>query len=110
MLLELVPVSTIYGGAIFFSGDHTHALLEAYGEWTRSLPESISTALKLLRLPPMPGVPEPLQGKLTVQLVVAHVGDSAEGERLVEPMRRVAPAIIDTVQEMPYSQIDSIHR
>lgn len=109
MSMELVSVSTIYGGCMYFEGAHAQRLLEAYREWTRSLPESITTALKLLRLPPMAEVPEPLRAKVTVQLVVAHVGDLAEGEKLVRSMREVAPAIFDEVRQMPYSEVDAIH-
>jgi FAD/FMN-containing dehydrogenase len=106
---ELLPVSRIYGGNIFWDGDHAAALLKAYRTWSAGLPESITVALKLLRLPPLPEIPEPLRGHLTVQLVVAHVGDPAEGEALLEPMRLVAPSLMDSVRDMPYAQIDSVH-
>jgi hypothetical protein len=55
-------------------------------------------------------VPPPLQGRLTVHLIVAYVGDPAEGERLLQPMRDVAPAIIENVREMPYTEWDTIHQ
>jgi FAD/FMN-containing dehydrogenase len=109
MTVELLPVSRIYGGSIFWDGQHSASLLQAYRTWTATLPESITTALKLLRLPPLPDVPEPLRGRLTVQLVVAHVGDRAEGEMLLEPMRSVAPSLLDSVRELPYTEVDSVH-
>jgi FAD/FMN-containing dehydrogenase len=109
MTVELLPVSRIYGGSIFWDGEHAAALLDAYRIWTPTLPDGMTVALKLLRLPPLPEVPEPLRGRLTVQLVVAYVGDPAEGELLLKPMRSVAPALMDSVRDMPYTEIDSVH-
>jgi hypothetical protein len=109
MTIELVSVSDIYGGSIYWDGQHAASLLRAYRTWTATLPESMTVALKLLRLPPLPDVPELLRGRLSVQLVVAQVGDPAEGEALLQPMRSVAPALMDSVREMPYTDVDSIH-
>ena len=56
----------------------------------------------------MPEVPEPLRGKFVVHLRVVYVGDTAEGERLVAPMRSAAPVMIDEVRDMPYTEVGSI--
>ena len=109
MTIELVPVASIYGGCVFFDGQHAERLFQAYREWAPTLPSATTSAIKLLRLPPLPDIPEPLAEKLTVQLVVAHVGDEAEGRHLVEPMRAVAPAIIDDIQQRPYTEADLLH-
>lgn len=106
---ELVPVAEVFGGAVFVDGSHAAAMLAAYRSWTATLPDTMTTALKFLRLPPLPDVPEPLRSRFTVQLAVAHVGDPREGERLVAPMRAVAPAIIDELRVMAYPEIDSVH-
>lgn len=107
--MELVPVSTIYGGSVFFDGEHAERLFHAYQEWAPALPDEMTTAIKLLRLPPLPEIPEPLRGRPTVQLVVAHAGDQAEGTRLVEPMRAAAPALIDDILQRPYTEADLLH-
>ena len=39
----------------------------------------------------------------------AYLGDDAEGERLLAPMRDVAPPMIDMVGRMPYAELDRIH-
>lgn len=109
MTMELMPLSEIYGGSIFFDGQHAARLLDAYRTWAPSLPDATTTTFKLLRLPPLPGVPEPLREKLTVQLVVAHAGSEAEGAGLVEPMRAVAPGIIDDIRQRPYREADQLH-
>lgn len=109
LTMELVPVSTIYGGCVFYDGAHARELLHAYRDWTAGLPDSVTSALKLLRLPPMDAVPEPLRDRLTVQLVVAHVGDPLEGERLAAPMVSAAPALLGGLRPMPYREVDALH-
>ncbi len=108
--VDLVPVSRLYGGGVFFPGEHAPELLRAYRDWSAGLDEQTNTSIALLRLPPVPDIPEPLRGQFVVHLRVVHLGDAETGERLVAPMRAVAPAIVDLVGEMPYTAIDSVHQ
>ena len=80
-----------------------------FAEWVDTLPDEFSASIRLLRLPPLPEVPEPLRGQFTVHLRIAYLGDDAEGERLLAPMRAVAPPMIDMVGRMPYAELDRIH-
>jgi FAD/FMN-containing dehydrogenase len=108
--VDLVPVSRLYGGGIFFDGEHAPELLRAYRDWSAGLDEQTNSSIGLLRLPPIPDIPEPLRGRFVVHLRVVHLGGTQTGERLVAPMRAVAPAIIDLVGDMPYTAIDSVHQ
>lgn len=107
--LDLMPVASLYGGGIFYSGEDAAAVLHAWRAWALELPEETTTSVALLRLPDGEAVPPPLRGRLTVHLRVAHCGDPADGARLVEPMRAVAPALVDTLRELPFTEVDSIH-
>ena len=109
MTIGLVPVSTVYGGGIFYAADDVSAVLHAYLDWAAAMPEQMSTSIAILRLPPAPQLPEPIRGRTVAHLRVCHVGNPGEGRRLVAPMRGVAPALIDHVQEMPYTAVDAIH-
>ncbi len=106
---DLVPVAGLHGGAVFFPGSAAHDLLHAYRQWTPSLPEETTTSIAILRMPPDPAVPEPLRGQTVVHLRFAHLGPAEEGASLLAPMRAVAPASIDTVADMPFAAVDSIH-
>jgi FAD/FMN-containing dehydrogenase len=109
MELELFDISELYGGAIFWPGALAPTLLTVFAEWVETLPPEFSASIGLLRLPPLPDVPPPLAGQFTVHLRVAYLGDDAEGERLLAPMRDVAPPLIDMVGRMPYAELDRIH-
>lgn len=108
--LDLFPVTTLYGGGLYFDGAHTDAVLRAYRAWVGDLPDELSSSVALLRLPALPGVPEALHDRLAVNVRVSYVGSEADGERLVAPLRAVAPTIIDAVAAMPYTACDAIHQ
>ena len=67
------------------------------------------TSLAVMRMPSMPEVPEPMRGKFLVSVRIAYNGTTADGERMIEPLRAVAPAVLDTVRDMPYTEVASIH-
>ncbi|GAB1508148.1 FAD-binding oxidoreductase [Actinophytocola sp. KF-1] len=107
LTVDLVPVSRLYGGALFF--DASPELLSVYREWVASVPEEMTSSIALLRLPPIEAIPEPLRGKFLVTVRIAYTGGAADGESLVKPLRDAAPAIVDAVREMPYREVASIH-
>jgi hypothetical protein len=109
MTIGLVPVSTVYGGGIFYAAEHISDVLHAYPDWAATLPDETSTSVAILRLPPVPELPEPLRGQTVAHLRVCHVGAAQDGERLVAPMRSIAPALVDQVEEMPYTAADRIY-
>ncbi|MEV7676755.1 FAD-binding oxidoreductase [Streptomyces sp. NPDC088752] len=106
---RLAPVARLYGGGIYYSGDHASEVLHAYRQWSAGLSEATSTSIALLRLPPLPEIPEPLRGKCSVHLRVAHLGSESEGLEVLAPMRNAAPVLLDAVAEMPYSSIAAVH-
>jgi FAD/FMN-containing dehydrogenase len=108
LTFDLVPTPQVYGGAIFFPGEHAPRLLAAYRDWVRTVPEAMCSALVLLRLPPLPDIPEPLRGQFVVHLCIAYAGSAEDGARLLAPLRDAAPAIMDTVAEMDYADIDRV--
>ncbi|WP_432946896.1 FAD-binding oxidoreductase [Kribbella sp. CA-253562] len=109
MEFELVELSTLYGGSVFFDADQIAPVFSAWVDWTKTLPESATSSAIILRLPPLEFIPEPLRGKTVLSVRFAHVGASTAGERLFQPIRDTAPALIDSVQEMPASRIADIH-
>lgn len=109
MEIDLIEIQDLYGGAIFWPGELAPTLLPVFAEWTKTLPDEFCTSISLLRLPPVPQVPEPLRGTFTVHLRVGYVGSDEDGARLLAPMREVAPPMMDMVGRMPYTELDRIH-
>jgi hypothetical protein len=115
MTIDLVPVITVYGGGIFYPAAHIPAALSAWRDWCPDLPETVTTSVAILRLPPSAELPEPLRGQTVAQLRFCAVGadgapiDTAEAAQMLAPMRAAAPALLDTVAHIPYTAIDAVH-
>ncbi|WP_199523758.1 FAD-binding oxidoreductase [Micromonospora craterilacus] len=106
---DLVPVRRLYGGGIFYPASATAEVLHTFRTWVPTLSELTTASVALLRLPDLPQLPEPLRGRFVVHLRTAHLGSAEDGERVLAPMRAAAPALIDTVAEMSYVDVDAIH-
>ena len=55
------------------------------------VPDEVTSVGRLLQLPPMPEIPEPLRGRSFVVVEVAYLGDEAHGAELLRPLRALAP-------------------
>lgn len=110
MEMELVEVRSFYGGGLFYAAQHIPAVLHAYRQWCQGLPEAITTSVAILRLPPAPEVPEVLRGAPVAHVRVCSLAGAAATERMLSPLRTAAPAVLDAIGELPYEQIDSVHR
>ncbi|MFF3768610.1 BBE domain-containing protein, partial [Streptomyces sp. NPDC001922] len=63
----------------------------------------------LIPAPDAPVIPEPLRGRYVAHVRIAHTGSAEEGEQLVAPLRAVAPRLLDTLGDMPYTDSAAIH-
>jgi FAD/FMN-containing dehydrogenase len=106
---DLFPVSRLYGGGIYFPGERMADVLRAWTAWHADMPETMTSSFAAMRLPALPGVPEPLGGAFVVSLRIAYTGRTKLGEQMMAPLRAVAPAVLDTVADMPYTECASIH-
>lgn len=105
---ELVPVPELYAGALFFDWTRTGEVLEAWREWVTTVPAGLSSIGRVLQLPPLPALPEPLRGRAFAMVEVAYIGSPAAGERLLAPLRRLG-AEIDTVAPVAPDQLTALH-
>jgi hypothetical protein len=107
--IELLPIAELYGGAIYFDGSDAAAVLRTWRDWSATLPEEANTSIALLQLPPLPGVPPQLAGKLTVAVRYASLADPAAAEAVFATIRAIAVPLIDAVGPMPYAAMGAIH-
>ncbi|MET7421578.1 FAD-binding oxidoreductase [Dactylosporangium sp. NPDC005555] len=107
---DLFDVPSLTGGGIYFPATHAAQVLHAYRAWAPTLPERMNTSLALLRLPPLPQLPEPLRGAFVVHLRVAYLGDAGDAKDILAPMLAAAPVLLGGVGDLPYQAVDSIHQ
>ncbi|MFE3025393.1 FAD-binding oxidoreductase [Nocardia tengchongensis] len=109
MTFRLFPIRTLYAGGLTYRIEDAPSVLRAWRNWIATAPESVTSSAAILNLPPLPEIPEPLRGATVLHLRYAHVGDPAEGAALLAPLRPVAVPLLDTIAEMPYTALASIH-
>ncbi|MEV0282574.1 FAD-binding oxidoreductase [Kribbella sp. NPDC050820] len=102
--IELFDVPTLYGGSLSVDLAENPAILETWREWTRTVPDEVTSAVALVPFPDIPPVPAPLRGKHIAQIQVAILGD--RGPELIEPLRH--DTVLDTVGELPYAESGKI--
>ena len=107
--IDLMPVSRLYGGGLFFPGQAAPELLAAFGRCTAVAPDELSLSLAFITFPDIDPVPAPLRGRFVAHLRVAYLGAPAQAEALIAPLRAVTRPLADTVRSLPVSEIGSIH-
>ena len=89
--MRLYPVRELYAGALFFPIQRAAEVLHAWRAWTGTVPDEVTSLGRILRLPPLPEVPEPLRGRAFALVEAAYLGDAAAGAELIRPLRRLGP-------------------
>jgi len=84
--MRLYPVRELYAGVLFFPIDRSAEVLHAWRAWTGTVPDEVTSIGRILRLPPVPEVPEPLLAQLDEGgRMIIPVGDADNQElQLVE--------------------------
>ncbi|MCV2491621.1 FAD-binding protein [Geodermatophilus sp. YIM 151500] len=106
---DMVHLPTFYGGAIYFDAVDAAAVVDRWRAWSADLPELGTTSFAIFQLPEIPDVPPPLAGRMTIGVRLAWTGDPAEGARLLDRMRAVAPVVLDDAMLRPYTEVDHVH-
>jgi hypothetical protein len=109
MEFALYPLTTVYGGNLFYPLERTSEVLDLYVRWIEMLPDEMTTAIAFMNFPPLPELPEPLRGGSFVSVRGCYCGDPVEaGEELLRPWREFGAPQVDTFGVMPYQQMDMI--
>ncbi|TFV64843.1 UNVERIFIED_ORG: FAD-binding oxidoreductase [Bacillus sp. AZ43] len=108
--IELVPVTDLYAGGLFFAGEDMAAVLHAFRAWAPTLPDEVSTSVAIMRLPDLEFLPPPLRGQTVVHLRYAYSGSYLdEGERLVAPMTTAGRVVLGFIGPIRSTEIDGVH-
>lgn len=107
--VELLPVSELVGGGLYFSADAAADVMAVYLGWADGLPNSTTTSIALLRLPDSPALPPALSGKHVAHVRFASLDSADAAQAQLAPLRAAATPVVDTVGTMPYATVGSIH-
>jgi FAD binding domain len=102
--IELFDAAGVWTGASWWAISDAEPLLDAWTGWTRTAPRELTTSFRILRLPPLPGIPALLTHGPVVCLDGAALattsadvpGVSAKVDDLLGRMRDVATPLLST--------------
>jgi hypothetical protein len=106
---ELLPLAEAYAGWLVWEEDAAGEVVHAFREWSQGAPRDVTTSLRLLHLPPLPDVPEPLRDRSVVAIDGAYLGAEADGAELLRPLRELGPLVMDTFATIPAPGLVRLH-
>jgi hypothetical protein len=107
-LFRLHPVSTVYGGPIFWELSHGARLMRKWRDFIMTAPETINGYFGLHTVPPAPLFPQEHHLKKMAVIVWACTGDTQEAEEVVGSFRSLAPAAIDFAGPIPFPALQGL--
>jgi FAD binding domain/Berberine and berberine like len=105
---ELFPIAQVYAGMLAFPIERASEVLHGWREWTATLPDEVTSIARLMRIPPLPEIPEPVRGRQLVIVEANVIGAEADGIELLEPLRALGPEI-DTFAMIPAPALSRLH-
>jgi FAD/FMN-containing dehydrogenase len=106
---RLHPIGpTVLGGLLVYPRAKAGAGLRNDRDLLADAPRHLGGGVALMTAPPAPFIPEDLQGRPAVAVIVAWFGDLAGGESYLAPLRRFESPAADTVGPMPYLALQSV--
>src|SRR5436190_5460944 len=97
----LFPVSEVYAGGLLFPPELTGEGLRRYRDWCAEAPEEVGSMARMLNLPPIPDIPEPIRGKKWLAITACCIGSREEGEKAIAPLREIGEPAMDSFDQVP---------
>jgi FAD/FMN-containing dehydrogenase len=106
---DLHPVGDeVLFGPTFYRLDDAEAVLRHYREFVADAPNECTVYLDFFTAPPVPFLPAGVHGTKLVALIQCYVGDLAQGEKLLKPLREYGRPVADLVAPRPYAVAQSL--
>jgi hypothetical protein len=95
--LRLFPIAEVYAGLLWWPAARAREVLQGWRQLTEAgPPDEFTTTARIVRVPDIPDVPEPVRGRPFVIVDVIHLGPPDEADALLRPLRDIPPEL-DTV-------------
>jgi FAD/FMN-containing dehydrogenase len=106
--LHPLPPLLMAGMLVVPNDDAAGDVVRGYRGYVEQAPEELVTALATVLAPPEDFVPAGLVGTPVLAIIVAWLGDPADAEAAVGPLRALTAGGIDLVQPMPYTALQGM--
>jgi FAD/FMN-containing dehydrogenase len=93
------PVGPVLAGMVLHPMAKAREVLRFYRDYARTCPDALTAFAALMTSH---------EGDPVVAIVVGYIGDLAEGEALVTPVRKFGSPLVDTIAPMSYEQLNQM--
>ena len=94
--------------ATLYPRSEAEKVMKFWIDFTRDLPDEVTTDCIHWSIPEHPGFPEELHKTEITGLAGMYFGSPEEGERILQPMREVATPILDLSGIIPYTAVNKM--
>ena len=106
--LDLLPYADVFAGMLLWDRERAPEVVPAWAAWTREVPESVTTSLRVMSFPPLPDLPPFLSGRQLVVVDGAVLEDDDRAAELLAPLRALGPEM-DTFARIPAAGLTGVH-
>jgi len=108
-LYKAHPVSTVYGGPIFWELKDAAVVMKWYRQFLARAPLDLSPFVHLGTVPSADPFPKGIWGKKTCALVICYTGPLEKAEEAVRPIRQeLPPPLLDLMGALPFPALQSL--
>jgi hypothetical protein len=97
LTVALHPIDEVSAGMIAWPAERAGEVLEQVRRVALNAPEGLSLVFRVLSLPPLDVIPEPIRGRRIAAVIASHLGPHADGERLLAPLRGGDDVLLDGI-------------
>lgn len=104
----LYDIETAYAGMLIWDVAEARTVLRRWATWALQAPDEVTTAFRIMHLPPLPQLPEMLRGRSVVIIDGAVVGTDDQAATILAGLRELGPEV-DTFARVPAATLSRLH-
>jgi FAD/FMN-containing dehydrogenase len=96
---RLHPVGPVLAGMVIYPRAKSMEVMRFYRDYARNCGDDLTAFAAMMTSP---------EGEPVIAMLVGHIGDHAQGAKLMEPVRRFGSPLADTIAPMSYVTLNSL--
>jgi FAD/FMN-containing dehydrogenase len=105
---RLYAIESAYAGMMVWDRDLAEPVLRRWAQWAPGAADDVTTAFRILNLPPLPDIPEMLRGRSVVVIDGAVLDTDDRAAEILGDLRALRPEI-DTFDRVPAKSLIRLH-
>ena len=93
---------------VMYAAEDAPAVLRAWRAFVEQASDEVSSQAYFWGIPAVEGFPKDIWNKPIVVITAMYAGAADEGERILDPLRRLATPVVDLSGQMPYASAQTL--